>query len=97
MKPKTLLKLHQQPSGFQVFVWIHLTRGCIGFTIICRIGSSTIYRTIIQNLGYKALLIGIKLQEQGSKLKSCRKSSKKSVMLVYSGFLALYKRDEGLF
>ena len=34
-------------------------------------GSRTTYRTLISSLGYKALLIGIKLQDQGSKLKSC--------------------------
>ena len=36
-------------------------------------GSRTVCRTLIPDLGYKALLIGIKLQDQGSKLKSRRK------------------------
>ena len=41
---------------------------------IYRIGSGTTYRTLIPSLGYKALLIGMKLQDQGPKSKSCRKS-----------------------
>ena len=37
-----------------------------------RIGSRTVYRTLIPKPGYEALLLGIKLQGLGSKLKSCR-------------------------
>ena len=38
------------------------------------VGCRNISRTLIPNLGYKALLVGIKLQDQGSKLESRRKS-----------------------
>ena len=36
--------------------------------------SRTIYRTKIPNLGFQTLLIEIKIQDQASKLMSCRKS-----------------------
>ena len=42
------------------------------------IGCRAVSRILISNLGYKALLVGIALQDQGSKLKSCRKSCRKS-------------------
>ena len=41
------------------------------------IGSRTIDRTLIPNLGYKALLFGIQFQDQGSKLQSRRNSCSK--------------------
>ena len=41
----------------------------------------TISRNLISNLGYKAILVGIKLYNQGSKLKSCRKTCRKNLRL----------------
>ena len=62
----------------QPFAWQHMGVDRLshieGFYGICY---RTISRTLISNLGYKAALIGIKLPDQGSKFKSCRKSRRK--------------------